>query len=521
MVTNSPPTHLEWRGQDPVGGASELPDLLAPLRRKYKLVFGAARELTVDHLDTVDWRVRRAGLQFSHEVESGAVTLVVAGPRGRFVAPLPRPAKWPRLAEQLPSGELHDEIVGPLWIRAVRPVLHSTVATGAVDVLDTEGAVVASLMWIETSVVGPVETPPMMRLSVHPVAGHERHAARVVRALNERSDFGTAELSRYEQLLAAAGVEVERPARSKITAAMRADVAVATALRGFADAVDSNVEGTIDDVDTEFLHDLRVAVRRTRSLLKLAGDVLTPEVRDRFAAGFKWLGDLTTPTRDLDVYLLEVPDLTKRLTIGAPADLQPFAAHLRRRRATARRSLVRELRSERFSDLMTDWRVALDHAVEHGSEDPSGEPVPAAAQLATDRLHRAYKRVRARARALTPESPADDVHALRKRCKELRYLLEVFRDLLDSDTYSDSDAYSGMLKSLKRLQNILGDFQDGEVQSEALRVFAQEMLDQGPPPAATLLAMGELSARFAEQQRLARQALTEALPGFLGGLRMQ
>ena len=45
-------------------------------------------------------------------------------------------------------------------------------------------------------------------------------------------------------------------------------------LTEFAAAIDDNVPGTIASIDTEFLHDLRVAVRRTRSILKLVGDVL-------------------------------------------------------------------------------------------------------------------------------------------------------------------------------------------------------------------------------------------------------
>ena len=63
-----------------------------------------------------------------------------------------------------------------------------------------------------------------------------------------------------------------------------------------------NLPGTIGDVDTEFLHDVRVAVRRTRSLLKLGRPALPAHVREAWEPQFKWLGDLTTPVRDLDVY---------------------------------------------------------------------------------------------------------------------------------------------------------------------------------------------------------------------------
>ena len=46
---------------------------------------------------------------------------------------------------------------------------------------------------------------------------------------------------------------------------MPAPVAVARLLLRLLDTCESNVDGVLRDIDTEFLHDLRVAVRRTRS----------------------------------------------------------------------------------------------------------------------------------------------------------------------------------------------------------------------------------------------------------------
>src|SRR5205814_6144881 len=97
-----------------------------------------------------------------------------------------------------------------------------------------------------------------------------------------------------------------------------AAVAVATVLASLLDTLEANVPGTIADIDTEFLHDLRIAVRRTRSALKLAGDVLPAGLAARFRPGFKWLGDLTTPTRDLDVYLLGFGGMAAGLVAATP-----------------------------------------------------------------------------------------------------------------------------------------------------------------------------------------------------------
>ena len=59
-----------------------------------------------------------------------------------------------------------------------------------------------------------------------------------------------------------------------------------------------------EQLDTEFLHDFRVALRRTRSLLGQIRDVFPAAAVEHFSSEFSWIGRLTGPPRDLDVLLL-------------------------------------------------------------------------------------------------------------------------------------------------------------------------------------------------------------------------
>jgi len=275
-------------------------------------------------------------------------------------------------------------------------------------------------------------------------------------------------------------------------------------LEHLARVIADNVENTIAAIDTEFLHDLRVAVRRTRSILKLTGDALPGDIATKYAPDFKWLGDLTTPVRDLDVYLLGLDDMAAGLASADPHDLDPFRTFLIRHRAIERRRLVRGLRSRRFTQLMDGWRMAL--ALAAAGAD-SGPPI---ATLARQRVQRAFRRVARQGELITAESPSEQVHALRKRCKELRYLLEVFRPL-----HVDGP-HRALLKELKALQDTLGDFQDGEVQREAVREFAAAMMEQGSAPPKTVLAMGESAAQLDAHQLRARAALVGRLQPLVG-----
>jgi CHAD domain-containing protein len=100
--------------------------------------------------------------------------------------------------------------------------------------------------------------------------------------------------------------------------------------------------------------------------------------------------------------------------------------------------------------------------------------------------------------AITAASAPEAMHELRKRCKELRYLLEIFGSLYDPGEHWQA------VRELKALQDCLGEFQDTEVQIGEIRALAAAMLAAGEAPAVTLLAMGEITAGLAARQRAAR-----------------
>ena len=295
---------------------------------------------------------------------------------------------------------------------------------------------------------------------------------------------------------------------AEITAQMPASVAVAILLLGLLDTLEQNVDGTLRDIDIEFLHDLRVAVRRTRSAIKLLGDVLPDGLAAPYAAEFKWLGDLTTPTRDLDVHLLGFDAMTGQLVAASPADLEPFRAFLVRRRAREFRRLAAGLRSARFRAITDHWRKALTEV--RDARRPARDRVLTADELAVARTARTFRKVAARGAAITADSPPESLHDLRKRCKELRYVLEFFAPL------HDPVAYRKVVGDLKQLQDCLGEFQDSQVQREEIHALADAMLAERAAPAATLLAMGEIAANLALSQAEAREVFAERFARFAG-----
>jgi CHAD domain-containing protein len=484
------------------GDAGSAPELALELPGSAFAVSEATRPVTLRRLwlDTFDWRLYRSGLTLEQTARRGAVDLVLTGRDGAVLAAdhlapgaAARPA-WPGLLDVLPLGPLRDQLGPVVGVRALLPVARAVSLVTDRRVLNSDDKTVARVTVDRMSVTHPAPGAVLPRLAVTALRGYQAQAQRIADLLAAAPGVAEGGQSGLEAALAAAG---RRPGDYsgkidvRLTPRMPAAAALAAVLTSLYDTLTANVPGTVRDLDTEFLHDLRIAVRRTRSALKLGGDVLPGGMAGRFRPEFKWLGDLTTPTRDLDVYLLGYPAMAAGLIAATADELRPFHDHLERSRAAAQRGLARGLRSARFRRLDGEWRHALATA-------DAGSRRPTAARLAGSRIRRAHRRVISDGSAITATSPPESLHELRKRCKELRYLLEFFGSL-----YDPGEQWRAV-RELKSLQDCLGEFQDTQVQHDEIRAFATQMMDERAAPAATLLAMGEIAAGLAAAQQRAR-----------------
>jgi CHAD domain-containing protein len=472
---------------------------------------GRPRTLRQTWLDTFDWRLYQAGFTLEHSIGSRISDYLLSGGDGERLSVSASSIRWPALADALPPGPLRQRLAGLAWVRALLPVARATSTVRQLRVLNDDLKTIALLTVTQLVVAGPDPAGLPARLSVTAIRGYQPQTDRIIRALAETAGLSPAPCSALGSVLAAIGREpggYTGKVDVRLTAAMPARSAVAEVLRQLAGTLDANVPGTIRDTDTEFLHDLRVAVRRTRSALKLCGDVLTAGVQDAYSGEFKWLGDITTPVRDLDVYLLGYGEAAASLQAATPAELAPFHSHLSRRREIERAELVRVLRSRRFTDLIRAWRTVL-------ASQPAPRRGLTAGELAAERTRRAHSRVLRSGSWIMPGSPPESLHDLRKRCKELRYLLEFFASLHDPVIYRQA------VRDLKGLQDCLGDYQDCQVQQHEIRMFATQMRADRKVPATALLAMGELAGQIAQREQRARSEFAGRFAEFASAANQQ
>jgi CHAD domain-containing protein len=184
------------------------------------------------------------------------------------------------------------------------------------------------------------------------------------------------------------------------------------------------------------------------------------------------------------------------------ADLTPLRQVLEHWRLTAHWEMARAVGSRRTTELLEDWDMLLESLVEQPTDDRPDAQV-AIGKLAGKRIRKVYKRVVRMGEEIDPSSPPEAYHELRKKGKELRYLLELFGVQLH-----DPEVVDPMVRSLKALQDTLGRHQDREVQVAMLRSLADEVatLPRGPR---ALMAMGVLVDRLAVDELDARADFAE------------
>jgi CHAD domain-containing protein len=288
---------------------------------------------------------------------------------------------------------------------------------------------------------------------------------------------------------------------------MRSDAAAVAVLRRLLAVIRDNVAGSITGEDDEYLHQLRIAVRRSRTVQRQLAGVFGPDELPGFRADFRWLQQATGPARDLDVYVADFGSLAELLPQRLRPDLDPLRPVLLHSRMTARADMERSLRSPRAGQLFEDWDRFLETLVELPVDDRplAAEPI---GRTAGTRIRKVYKRIVGMGRGIDPASPPEAYHELRKKAKELRYLLELFGVKL-----FDEEHVAPMVRALKALQDVLGRHQDREVQMTMLRSVADEVATL-PGGGRACLAMGVLIDRLGLDEVAAREEFGERFADF-------
>jgi CHAD domain-containing protein len=464
--------------------------------------------------DTFDWRLYRDGGTLSARPENDGWILIWSLLEGGIRHRL-RVEKLPAFASDLPSGPFRDALAPVIAMRRILPLVRTEFLRESLRVLDIDNRDVARIDLEEGMASAPddeeIQSPVPPRILLQPRDDHPEDFGRVVAFVETELGLHPDRSERLRLALAAIGRE---PASytSKINLPLDRNTgsrqATLTILRTLLNTIRVNEEGVRRGLDTEFLHDFRVAVRRTRTCLAQLKRVFPEELFQHYRREFAWLGSITGPTRDLDVYLLKMPDYRALLPARARADLEPLTRFLDRRQSEEQSRLVEHLASVRYRALLHFWtRFLNERATGHADGPDARRPI---FEVATERIARCWKRTIRLGKGIDGGAPVKTMHRLRIECKKLRYLLEFFRNLYNPDDLQP------MIEQLKKLQDSLGDFNDLQIQRDGLNRIAGEMYEERAATAETFLAMGRLVEQLEDRQERERHRFRQRFAKFSG-----
>ncbi len=487
--------------------------LLEPLGRSHEIL---------TYLDTFDWRLFRKGMALTARARRRKAALTLEGdPSGPLTALAPR---VPGFSDELAECPLREALSAAAGIRRLLPRVRVRAGSQSWAVLNDDGKTVVRVALRQGEALpaeGPIpragtardparrETalPPVLRLA--PLKGYQAEADQVALFLRREVALRPTpqtELTLALEALGRAPCDYSSSFRLRLDPGARSDLATRAILQELLGTLAANEEGLVGDLDSEFLHDFRVAVRRTRSALGQIKGVLPPDALPWFRDEFHWLGECTGPTRDIDVYLLKIPEYRAALPGEASQALEPLVRFLKARKLKEHRALVRALKSRRYALLKRRWSQFLEG---EAGEGPEGEKAARPIRwVASARIWKAFGKVLGLGAAITPASPPEELHRLRIECKKLRYLLTFFQSLYPPE------ALAPPVEELKRLQDNLGNFNDLHVQIGALTGFAAEMMRRRLAPPETFLAMGRLVGQLETRQLLERKAFGRRFRAF-------
>ncbi|MGZ8955754.1 MAG: CHAD domain-containing protein [Methylovulum sp.] len=431
------------------------------------------------YYDSFDWRLYKNGITCEFNCSKAASTLVLRNLADDLIIASTEIKEVPAFSQQFRSEEIRSALGPLLEMRALLPVCTLDYEIYYLNIINNDKKTVLHLVLEEHDRFNN-------RITLKPLKGYDKAAEHIIEILKTKLGLTP---THKPLLLTALRLQGRKPndysskLNINLDPDMRADIAAKYIYSHLLKAIKDNEQGTIADTDSEFLHDFRVAVRRTRAGLSQLKGVLPDKISAYYAEFFSWLGQSTGPIRDLDVYLLNFDHYKSSLPASIRDDLNPLHALLIAKQQKAQKKLAKTLRTAKYLSTLSEWEQYLKEPAQQKLVEPNAKLT--IKQLADRRLWKNYKRVLLEGDAITEHSPSEAFHELRKSCKKLRYLMEFFQSLYHENQINH------FINNLKGLQEVLGNFQDLAAQENTLKLFREEMLNNHSP-ANTLLAMGVL-----------------------------
>ncbi|HEU0219238.1 MAG TPA: CHAD domain-containing protein [Gallionella sp.] len=468
-----------------------------PLLREHQVTPPVARRLHNIYYDTpklelhksaMALRLRRAGRQWLQTLKGGGSVKAGMHQRNEWEVPVSRAAldlSSPQTAEW--------EKYLPLPLRKKLQPVFVTDFSRTSRMLDWQGAQI-ELCMDHGEVRTEQRSTPVCELELELKSGEPAQLFELALALLEIVPLELEPVSKAEQgyrlLMGHADKPVKGVAPSLTRTATLAET-LQTLIWSCLLHLQGNLRGAMASDDAEYLHQMRVALRRLRVVLRMVKKFRADEALSALSRDIAALCVALGRIREWDVFIAgTLQPMCARM--AGHAGLQAMLAAGEQQRAACYAGLRGAQQARELQRLLLQFALWMNGAY----WQPQGTAVPPAHDFATRRLRKLAKRFAQAGRQL---DTLDDkrLHALRILTKKLRYSTEFFAALYDRQKTG------AFLAALSEVQEVLGQINDVAV--------AHRLLDE-------LAVLPDLSAHQ-EAVALAKGWIAHGLSRQLGALR--
>lgn len=300
---------------------------------------------------------------------------------------------------------------------------------------------------------------PICELELELMQGHPGRLFAFALQLQSHIPLSIENISKAQRAYAYYRTQALRIMKAK-TVKLKRKMLANDALKQIAESCLTQLQGNQDMVlygtDVEGVHQMRIALRRLRSALKVFGGVTRKQSTENITQELMWITNVLGNARDLDVFLTQtLPPMLQQMP-NQPS-LVSLAKKVKQDRKQAYEAAREAITSQRYQHLL----LTLGDWLENQRWRKQKATKTSVDTIATTMLTKRYKGLKQSGKGLKDAEPAVR-HQTRIAAKKLRYLAEF------SSTLYPSKNTKPFIKSLSLLQDQLGVMNDISVTSELM-----------------------------------------------------
>ena len=416
------------------------------------------------YLDTFDWSLMKNKLSLRYRISSGTpmYTLKSIGPVEEGIAKrmetqisLDKPVDDPTLVPVKQIRKFIDDIIFPR--RLLEQVLIRT-HRRRYRVVSPEEAEIELAFDTSTFALRGLHKPRRVQkleeLEAEILNGPEGALQSLSVLLSDRFHYPPSKASKFEVAIERFKITIpskKPPKGLRPRLDDRLDLAVRKILTHQFMWLREHLPGVQQDLDTEFVHQARVATRRMRSALRLFREAIPESAATYLGGELKWLGGMFGAVRDLDVFLLNLSRFKDRIESFPAKKKRAFEDLIEKHRRAPLEALCQALESPRYRNFERRLAQFLERPL-------PARPRPSLAlkpvrEVAPVIITEKFDAVIEQGRALLADPKPKQYHLLRIQMKKLRYASEFM-----------ATAYEGTLDAMVErtveIQDCLGELQD-------------------------------------------------------------